>query len=379
MDLAAGHDRDAFVEQIGQTAKDPALGLAAKSQQDEIVARENGVYELRDDGFVEPDDSGKELVAGLQLPNEIIANFLLDRTRVRARSPQVTERFNWGSHEPILSQRGLHYISLSHPFFSARQPQVFAHRGGSALAPENTLAAFDSGLALGAQGLELDVHLSADGVVVVHHDRTLDRTTNLTGPIAMRTAGELAKADAGHFFRPDPAGAYPFRGRGITIPTLAEVLARYRDVLVVVELKVNDPALARAVVGVVRQAGAIERVCLGSFGLRVLREARRLEARLATSAAREEVRWALYRSWCRWPVRRVSYRGYQVPECSGRTRVISQRFVEDAHAIGLGVQVWTVDTEADARRLLALGVDALITDRPDIIVPFVRGYVGRTL
>jgi len=308
---------------------------------------------------------------------------------------------------------------LSHPFFNTRRLQVFAHRGGSALAPENTFAAFDSGLATGAQGLELDVHLSADGVVVVHHDRTLERTTNLTGPLASRTAGELARADAGYFFRrvqedapstreaglitrswgppsggpirlkPDPTGSveptaevgsdpaeFPFRGRGINIPTLAAVLARYRDVPIVVELKVNDPALARGVVNDVRQADAIDRVCLGSFGLRVLREARRLEPRLATSAAREEVRWALYRSWCRWPVTRVGYAGYQVPEWSGRTRVVSRRFVEDAHAAGLGVQVWTVDAEPDAARLLAWGVDALITDRPDIIVPFVHGHAA---
>jgi len=273
---------------------------------------------------------------------------------------------------------------------------VFAHRGGSALAPENTFAAFDGGLATGAQGLELDVHLSADGVVVVHHDRTLERTTNLTGPIANRTAGELARADAGYFFRrlqkdppyisdvnppdkrsvgrvlSDPA-EFPFRGCGISIPTLAAVLARYRDVPIVVELKVNHPGLARAVVDDVRQADAIDRVCLGSFGLRVLLEARRLEPSLATSAAREEVRWALYRSWCRWPVTRARYGGYQVPEWSGRTRVVSRRFVEDAHTAGLGVQVWTVDAEPDAARLLAWGVDALITDRPDIIVPFVHG------
>ena len=257
---------------------------------------------------------------------------------------------------------------MSHPFFTARRPLVFAHRGGSALAPENTLAAFYRGLALGADGLELDVHLSRDGVVVVHHDRMLERTTNLAGPLAERTADDLARADAGYHF-------LPFRGQGIGVPTLSGVLTRYRDASIIVELKVNSRALARATIDVVRQAGAVDRVCLGSFGLRVLREARRLEPALATSAAREEVRWALYRSWCRWPVgpkSRVAYDGYQVPEWSGRTHVVSRRFVDAAHRAGLGVQVWTVDTEADARRLLDWGVDALITDRPDVIVPFVR-------
>jgi glycerophosphoryl diester phosphodiesterase len=260
-----------------------------------------------------------------------------------------------------------------HPFFTARRPFVFAHRGGSGLAPENTVAAFDNGLALGAGGLELDVHLSRDGTVVVHHDRTLDRTTNLTGAIGARTADELARADAGYRFR--RGDAFPFRGQGLGVPTLAAVLARYRDVPVIGELKENSPELARAVVAAVRAAGAVDRVCLGSFGLRVLREARRLEPALATSASREEVRWALYRSWVRWPVSRVAYGGYQVPEWAGRTRVVSPRFVEMAHRAGLGVQVWTVDGEDEARRLLGWGVDALITDRPDVIVPVARSGI----
>jgi glycerophosphoryl diester phosphodiesterase len=237
-----------------------------------------------------------------------------------------------------------------HPFFSSSRPLVFAHRGGSALAPENTIAAFDNGLALGADGLELDVHLSRDGAVVVHHDPTLDRTTTLSGPIADRTADELRRAG---------------------VPMLAEVLARYREARVIIELKVNRPALADATIDVIRHADAVERVCLGSFGLRVLRAARTLEPGIATSAAREEVRWALYRSWCRWPVSRVAYAGYQVPEVMGRTRVVSARFVAAAHGAALGVQVWTVDTEEHARRLLGWGVDALITDRPDRIVPLV--------
>src|SRR5262245_40499682 len=237
---------------------------------------------------------------------------------------------------------------MRHRFFESSRPLVFAHRGGAGLAPENTIAAFDNGLALGADGLELDVHVSRDGVVVVHHDRTLDRTTTWRGPIADRTADELAR---------------------VHVPALADVLTRYRDARVIIELKVNHPDLARAVVEIVRRAGAVDRVCLGSFGRRVLQSARVLDPSIATSAAREEVRWALYRSWCRWPVTRVRYQGYQVPEWSGSTHVVSPRFIDAAHAANLHVQVWTVDTVEDARRLLGWGVDALITDRPDLIVP----------
>lgn len=242
-----------------------------------------------------------------------------------------------------------------HPFFTSSaassRPLVFAHRGGSALAPENTVDAFANGLSLGADGIELDVHLSRDGHVVVHHDSTVDRTTQGTGAVAGLTALELAR---------------------LNVPTLADVLARFNDARVIVELKVNSEELAKAVVDVVRRADAVDRVCLGSFGLRVLRAARALEPAIATSAAREEVRWALYRSWVGWPSRRTAYAGFQVPEFAGTTRVVSRRFVDAAHRAGHGVQVWTVDTEEAARRLLGFGVDALITDRPDIIVPLVR-------
>jgi glycerophosphoryl diester phosphodiesterase len=263
---------------------------------------------------------------------------------------------------------------MNSPFFSSDRPLVFAHRGGGVLAPENTLSAFDNGLALGADGLELDVHLSRDGVVVVHHDQTLDRTTNLRGAINQRTAAELAQADAGwHFRRGDQ---YPFRGRGIRVPTLTDVLARYRGVRIIIELKTGNEELARAVVAAVCAADAVERVCIGSFDVRGLRSVRTLEPAIATSAARVEVVWALMKVWCRLPLTRASYAGFQVPERSGRTRVVSRKFVTAAHRAGLGAQVWTIDRPEDALRLFGYGADALITDRPDIIVPICQRVGG---
>src|SRR5438477_5757655 len=126
--------------------------------------------------------------------------------------------------DPILSDSGRRpapytsrHSSVRHPFFETSRPIVFAHRGGSALAPENTLAAFDNGLALGADGLELDVHLSRDGIVVVHHDRTLDRTTDLHGPIARRSAEDLSRANAGYRFRSGDADTFRFRDRALGV------------------------------------------------------------------------------------------------------------------------------------------------------------------
>jgi glycerophosphoryl diester phosphodiesterase len=248
---------------------------------------------------------------------------------------------------------------------------VFAHRGGCALGPENTLAAFDLGLRTGADGLELDVHLSADGVVVVHHDEALDRTTDASGALAARTAAELARVDAGCRFA--VGGTYPFRNQGIGIPTLGEVLGRYPDTRIIVEMKVDSAAMGEAVARDVRRAGAADRVCAAGFGARSAAAARAALPEMASSACHPEVRMAVYRSWARWPVARARYDVYQVPETAGWIRVVSPRFVRHAHKAGVRVQVWTVDEEADMRRLLRWGVDALISNRPDLAVKVLHG------
>ena len=248
-------------------------------------------------------------------------------------------------------------------------PIVYAHRGGSKLRPENTVLAFDHGLSLGADGLEFDVHLSRDGVVVIHHDTTLDRTTNGRGLLAAQTADELARLDAAHGFA-------QYRGLAGGVPRLDDVLRRYPSIPLIIELKVNEPELAHRTIDALRAADAIDRAALGSFGTRVLRAARAYEPAIRTGSSREETRLALYRSWVRWPVRRPSFQEYQVPELAGRTRVVSPRFVKYAHDAGLPVKVWTVDDEADMRRLLGWGVDAIISDRPDVAVRVVHGVLA---
>src|SRR5579864_6919321 len=112
---------------------------------------------------------------------------------------------------------------------------AIAHRGGSRLRPENTLAAFDHALTLGVDGLECDVHLSSDGEVVVIHDDRLDRTTNASGPVAARTAADLGRLDAG--FRFDEAAGFPYRGCGIGVPRLADLLDRAASVPLIIEIK----------------------------------------------------------------------------------------------------------------------------------------------
>jgi glycerophosphoryl diester phosphodiesterase len=260
-------------------------------------------------------------------------------------------------------------------FFQRGRPRVFAHRGGSAIAPENTLAAFEMGLRVGADGLELDVHLSADGVPVVVHDATLERTTNAAGPVSARAAAELAGVDAGWHFA-GPRGDFPFRGQGLGIPTLRDVLSRHRGVPIIIEMKIDSEEMGQRVAADIRAAGADDSVCAAGYGTTSAASVRRALPHVATSASHAEVRLAVYRSWGGWPAKHPPFGGYQVPEHAGRIRIVSPRFIRHAHAAGLEVQVWTVDTEAEMERMLAWGADGLISNRPDLAVTVRDAFVG---
>lgn len=259
--------------------------------------------------------------------------------------------------------------------FASDRPLVFAHRGGSGIGPENTMLAFTRGFATGADGFECDVRLAADGVPVVIHDPTLERTTSGAGAVHALTSAALAALDATCRFVPrDVARAVP-APEGV--PALRDVLMRFTSARAIIELKDDDLRLADAVVAVVQQAGAAGRVCLGSFHQPVLDRVRAVAPALVTSATRREAQRTLARSWVRWPLRMSPpYRAFQVPERAGRLHVVTPAFVRRAHREGAVVQVWTVDTADDVRRLLTLGVDGVISDRPDLAVPARDAWVG---
>jgi glycerophosphoryl diester phosphodiesterase len=252
------------------------------------------------------------------------------------------------------------------PVLDLSPPIVYAHRGGALVAPENTFEAFDRALDLGVDGFELDVRLSSDGVPMVIHDATLDRTTDAAGSVSARTAADLERADAGHWFGPETG--YPCRGRGLRVPRLEEVLLRYTSVRVIVELKGASAPLALATIETIRRAGALDRVCLGGFSGRTMKAARSLEPRLPSGASRGEIRAALCSLRFGRALTPGAYQVFQVPEVSGGRRVVSPAFVQLAAGAGLPVYVWTVNERSDMERLLEWGVTGIITDRPDIAV-----------
>lgn len=255
------------------------------------------------------------------------------------------------------------------PFMQHQRPLFFAHRGGSLLRPENTMPAFENGMSFGADALELDIQQSSDGELVVMHDPTLDRTTSGSGLVAKYTLDELRRFDAGYTFTTDNGATFPYRGQGITIPTLREVFERFPNTRINIDLKESTPEQEKRFWALIQEFEAEDRLCVGSFTYVEIARFRRLTGGLvATSASRPEVRNFLIAavshttSWLR-----PAYDALQVPDVYGAIRIVSRTTVEAAHRLGLEVHVWTVDERAHMQALLALGVDGLMTDRPDVL------------
>jgi glycerophosphoryl diester phosphodiesterase len=254
------------------------------------------------------------------------------------------------------------------PFLSSDRPIGFAHRGGSALWPENTLEAFRGALGLGISHLETDVHCTRDGELVVFHDARLDRTTDGHGYLRNFTLAELRRLDAGYRMTPDGL-SFPFRGKGLRIPTFAELCELDPEVRINVELKAEGADLPREMWRFIEERGLHDRILVAAAKHSLVREFRAVSrGRVATSAsAREVVRfWAAARVGITRRLR-TDYAALQVPVAQGPLTVVTPRFVTAAHDRGLHVHVWTIDDPAEMRRLAALGVDGLMSDRPDLL------------
>jgi glycerophosphoryl diester phosphodiesterase len=256
-------------------------------------------------------------------------------------------------------------------------PLLIAHRGGSALMPENTLTAFQHAAdCWQADMIELDVRASADGHCVVIHDAAVDRTTNGSGLVAHMTLRELQQLDAGHHFTPDGGATFPWRGRGAHISTIDEVFTALPHMRFTVELKSADAQepLFRAVAAhqlTDRVIAAGERnVFRTMFGA----------YRGAKSASLEEALPFFLLHRCRLArLGRVPADVIQTCEIYRGRRIVSPRLVADLHRAGVLVHVWTVNETADMERLLDWGVDGLVTDRPDRLAELLHRRLGRPL
>jgi glycerophosphoryl diester phosphodiesterase len=232
------------------------------------------------------------------------------------------------------------------------------------VAPENTLEAFRAGLAAGADRLELDVHATADGTVVVLHDESVDRTTDGTGPVRSLSLAALRRLDAGYRFR-GLDGTYPFRDRGVRVPTLAELLEACPQAPLNIEVKQANPPIVATVLSTLDRHGARDRTLLAAADDAIMATIRAAAPGVLTSFATGEVADFVFRLR---DGRLADYQpagvALQVPPAYEGTEIVTAESVAAAHAAGLEVHVWTINEVAEMERLVALGVDGIMTDFP---------------
>jgi glycerophosphoryl diester phosphodiesterase len=248
-------------------------------------------------------------------------------------------------------------------------PVNFAHRGGRKIVPENTIEGFREAIKLGPVVLELDARVSADGEVVVIHDETVDRTTDGTGAVGRMTLAELQRLDAGYRFTPDGGATFPWRGQGVRIPTLEAVYREFPDRPINIELKDERPGTEEAIWRTIEAVGGQARTLAVTDSAAAINRFRAASAgTVATGASIGE--FVVFRLLSLLRLGRIydaPFQALQPPDSYKGIRIVTRGLVREAHRCGLRIDVWTIDEEADMRRLLDWGVDGIMTDRPDIL------------
>jgi glycerophosphoryl diester phosphodiesterase len=258
-----------------------------------------------------------------------------------------------------------------HPFFAAPQsaPLVIAHRGGAGLRPENTLEAFLHAASIGADVVEMDVQRTADGAIVCLHDTTVDRTTNGRGRVESLTLSELQKLDAGHHWSSDGGLTYPFRGKGVRVPTLEEVLTRLPKARAIIEMKHAGPELARPLCSLIRRSGNPQARLVASMNPEAVAAFRQACPEVATAMTSTEARafYVLHRLRLE-SVYSPPVQALLIPDRLRGETVATRRLVRAARGRSFSVHVWTVNDAQRMRELLEIGVSGIITDRPDLLL-----------
>jgi glycerophosphoryl diester phosphodiesterase len=258
-----------------------------------------------------------------------------------------------------------------HPFYAPDRPYplVIAHQGGDGLWPGNTLYAFEQADALGVDVLEMDLHITQDGVLVTSHDETVDRTTDGTGNIEDMTLAEIKALDAGYDWSNDDGQTFPYRGMGITIPTLEEIFQAFPEYHMTIEIKKTAGSMAVPFCEMIRSYGMQDKILVASFHDERMQEFRQVCPEVATSSARQEttvfvvLSKAFLGSFYSPP-----FYSLQVPEESSGITVMTSQFVRAAHGRNLRVEPWTIDDPDQMKLYIDWGVDGIITDRPDLML-----------
>ncbi|HWT02430.1 MAG TPA: glycerophosphodiester phosphodiesterase [Pyrinomonadaceae bacterium] len=252
------------------------------------------------------------------------------------------------------------------PFFKAAEnkPEVIAHRGGARQWPGETIFAFEQALAIGVDVIEMDVRSTADDKLVLIHNDTVDETTNVTGPVRKFSLEDLQNLDAGYRWTAD-GKTFPFRGQGIKVPTLEEVLERFPGQRMNIEIKQKEPSIVEACAEMLRKHKMRDKVLVASMSDGVLEHFRRVAPEVATSAGGTElIKFILGSRLMPSSVKAPDTDSIQVKSKFSFLPIMTARVVRAAHRLGMPIHAWTVNDLADMRRVISLGVDGIITDFP---------------
>ncbi len=249
------------------------------------------------------------------------------------------------------------------------RPLVIAHQGGDGLWPGDTLFAYQNAANLGVDVLEMDIHISSDGVLVLMHDEKVDRTTDGTGEIESMTLAELKQLDAGYDWSSDAGKTFPFRGQGVTVTTLEEVFQTFPDKHMTIEIKKSNASMVKPFCELIQKYDMQDKVLVASFYDDKIKEFRAECPEVATSSAKQETTvFVLLSKAFLSGFYSPKFLSLQVPEESGGITVMTESFVRAAHARGLAVEVWTINDQETMQKLIDWGVDGIMTDRPDIMM-----------
>lgn len=247
------------------------------------------------------------------------------------------------------------------------RPLVIAHgdEGGRGLYPGNTLLYLNKMLALGVDALEIDLNLTADGHLVLLHDGTLERTTDGSGQVKDKTLQELETLNAAYHWSPD-GEQFPYRKDPQPLVTIDQAFAAFPDTPMVIELKNDDPRAAQSLARAIEKAGGEARLIVSSFHRNVIRTFRSLCPRVATGATLPEA-LLFFVAQCVFAERllKPAFQTMQLPVSYYGLPVFTRRFVSAARRCGLHISVWTVNEPEAMKKFIALGLDGIVTDRPD--------------
>jgi glycerophosphoryl diester phosphodiesterase len=255
-----------------------------------------------------------------------------------------------------------------------------AHRGESGNIPENTILALEAAIDIGVDVLESDIRFTKDNVPILFHDEDLARITGKDEKVRKKTLDELLQYDLGYNFSTDGGRTYPFRGRGQTVVTLEEVLKRFPDTILNLDIKDTFKEAPDEVARILLENQRTEKIMIASFNPKQLKRFRKKAPMIPTSAHPNEVRnfviGTMMKSM-RFFVRTVKYKAFQVPEYYGSLQVVSPRFVAAAHVRDIAVHVWTINDRQSMERLLDMEVNGIFTDYPGILREVLedRGYL----